>query len=104
MDMDTDTEVSEITNKIRRICARLIDVPPDSAVAAGYRFELKAAAAQLSARQREQKEWNKVSEGDKSQDGARQSYRSRETDSANGFAEGLKLFNPKKRDSDKEKS
>jgi hypothetical protein len=70
-------------------------------VAAGYRSELKAAAAQLAA---QQKEWNKVSEGDKPQDVARQSYRSRETDSADGFAEGLKLFNPKKRDSDKEKS
>jgi hypothetical protein len=94
-------EVSEITDKIRRICARLINAPPDSARAAGYRSELKAAAAQLAALQND---WNKASEGDKHQDVARQSYRSRETDSADGFSEGLKLFNPKKRDSDKEKS
>ena len=90
--------VGEIENKIRRICARLVDVSPDSAVAAGYRSELKAAAAQLAA---EQKDWSKASEGDKHQDKARQAYRSRETDSADGFAEGLKLFNPKKRDAEK---
>jgi hypothetical protein len=94
-------EVNETVNKIRRICARLIDAPPDSARAAGYRSELKAAAAQLAA---QQNDWNVASEGDKHQDIARQSYRSRESDSADGFAEGLKLFNPKKRDSDKEKS
>ena len=93
-------DVSDIVDKIRRICARLRDVSPDSAVAAGYRSELRAAAAQLAA---EEKQWNKPPEGDKHQDVARQSYRSRETDSADGFSEGLKLFNPKKRDSDKEK-
>lgn len=94
-------EVSEITDKIRRICVRLIDAPPDSAVAAKYRSELKAAAAQLAA---QQQDWNKGAEGDKHQDVARQSYSGREKDSADGFAEGLKLFNPNKRDSDKEKS
>jgi hypothetical protein len=52
----------------------------------------------------QQNDWTMASEGDKHQDIARQSYRSRESDSADGFAEGLKLFNPKKRDSDKEKS
>ncbi len=93
-------DVSEITDKIRRISARLLDVSPDSAVAAGYRSELKAAAAELAV---QVKHWNKPSESDKHQDVARQSYRSRETDSADGFSEGLKLFNPKKRDSDKEK-
>jgi hypothetical protein len=45
--------------------------------------------------------WNKVSESDLPQ--ARQSYRSREKDSAGGFADGLKLFNPKKPDSSSEK-
>lgn len=93
-------ELNETINKIRRICVRLIDAPPDSAVAAGYRSELKTAAAQLAA---QQKDWNKASEGDVHQDDARQSYRSRETDSADGFADGLKLFNRKKRDSDKAK-
>jgi hypothetical protein len=93
--------MAETEDKIRRICARLIDVSPDSAVAAGYRSQLKAAAAQLEA---QQKDWNKASEGDKHQDFARQSYSSRETDSGDGFAKGLKLFNPKKPDSDKEKS
>ena len=90
--------VSEIEDKIRRICARLVDVSPDSVVAGGYRSELKAAAVQLAA---QGKDWNKASEGDKHQDKARQSYRSREADSADGFAEGLKLFNPKKRDAEK---
>ena len=93
-------DVSEITDKIRRICARLLDVSPDSALAARCRSELEAAAAELTA---QEKEWNKSSEGDKHQNVARQSYRSREKDSADGFAEGLKLFNSKKRDSDKEK-
>lgn len=62
-----------------------------------YCSELKAAATQLAA---QQQDWHKASEGDKHQDVARQSYRSRETDSADGFAEGLKLFNPKKPGSD----
>jgi len=92
--------VSEVSEKIRKICARLKDLEPDSAMAAGLGSDLKAAAAQLAA---QQKDWNKVAEGDKHQDEARQSYRSRETDSADGFAEGLKLFNQKKRDPEKKK-
>ena len=93
-------DMNEIADKIRRICVRLIDAPPDSAVAARYRSELKAAAVLLAA---QEKDWDKASEGDKHQDAARQSYRSREPDSADGFAEGLKLFNPKKPDSEKKK-
>ena len=93
-------EVSEITDKIRRICARLIVASPDSAVAAGYRAELKAATVLLAA---QQKNWDKASEGDKHQDAARQSYGNREADSADGFAEGLKLFNPKKPGSERKK-
>ena len=92
--------MTEIADKIRRICARLAGVRPDSAVAAEYRRELKAAAVLLAA---QEKDWHKASEGDKHQDEARQSYRSREKDSADGFAEGLKLFNPKKPDSEKKK-
>ena len=92
--------MTEIADKIRRICTRLIDVRPDSAVAAGYRRELKAAALLLAALE---KDWDKASEGDKHQNEARQSYRSREKDSADGFAEGLKHFNPKKPDSEKKK-
>jgi hypothetical protein len=93
--------MSEVTEKIRRICARLVDVAPDSAKAAGYRAELKTAANELAAIQ---KDWNKQSQGDTHQDVARQSYRSREKDSADGFAEGMKLFSPTKRDSDKRKN
>ena len=92
--------LSDTTDKIRRICAHLIDAPPDCAGAAWYRDELKKAAAVLAA---EQGEWNKASEPDSHQDKARQSYRSREADSADGLAEGLKLFNPKNRDSEKKK-
>ena len=51
----------------------------------------------------QQRDWNKSSESDKHQDEARQSYRTRESDSADAFAEGLNLFNPKKRDSEKKK-
>lgn len=65
-----------------------------------YRTELKAATQELMA---EQEAWNRTSEADVHQDEARQSYRSRESDSADGFAEGLKLFNPKKPDSAKKK-
>jgi len=56
--------VNEAVDKIRRICARLIDAPPNSAVAADYRLELKAAAAQLEA---QEKEWNQAAEGNKHQ-------------------------------------
>lgn len=93
-------EVIEITDKIRRICARLVDTPPDSALAARYRAELKAATGLLAA---QQNNWDKASEGDEHQDAARQSYGSRERDSANGFAEDLKLLNPRKPDSEKKK-
>ncbi len=89
-----------IADKIRQICAHLRDAPEGSAEEAWYRAALKDAAAQLAD---QQKQWNKASEGDKHQDGARQSYRSREKDSANGFAEGLKLVNPTKQGSEKRK-
>jgi hypothetical protein len=83
---------------IRRICGRLADPSLDPVDAASYQRLLKSAAAKFAI---QQKEWNKVSEPDTPQDEARQSYRTRETDSADGFAEGLKLFNPKKKDSEK---
>ena len=93
-------DVNYAADKIRRICARLVDEPPDSEQAAVYRAELKAASRELQA---EQEAWNRTSEPDVHQDEARQSYRSRESDSADGFAEGLKLFNSKKPDSAKKK-
>jgi hypothetical protein len=86
--------------KWKELCARLVNEPPDSEQAAVYRAELKAAARELMA---EQEAWNRTSEPDVHQDEARQSYRSRESDSADGFAEGLKLFNRKKPDSVKKK-
>jgi hypothetical protein len=93
-------DVDYAGDKIRRLCARLINEPPDSEQAAAYRAQLKAATRELMA---EQEAWNRTSEPDVHQDEARQSYRSRESDSADGFAEGLKLFNPKKPDSAKKK-
>jgi NarL family two-component system response regulator LiaR len=54
-------------------------------------------------RSRQQKQWKKPTEGDKHQAEARQSYRSRETDSADGFAEGLKLFTGKNQAAEKKK-
>lgn len=90
----------DVTEQIREICALLLDTPPNSPEGREYRSQLKEAAAELAV---QMKDWNKPSEFDKHQDGARQSYRSRETDSADGFAEGLKLFTPKKRDSEKKK-
>jgi hypothetical protein len=92
--------MSEVAEKIRQICTRLLDEPQDSARWERYRFELKALVRDLAA---EQKAWNKPSETDTPQDEARQSYRSREEDSADGFAEGMKLFKPTKRDSEKKK-
>jgi hypothetical protein len=87
-------------DKIRRLCARLVNESPDSEQAARYRDALKAAAQELMA---EQEAWNRTSEPDVHLDEPRQSYRRRETDSADGFAEGLKLFNPKKPDSAKKR-
>ena len=92
--------VGELEDKIRWLCARLVEAPPHSAGFTWYRSELKKAAAKMAA---QEKEWNKTSEGDKHRDIARQSYRSREKDSADAFAEGLKLFNPKKPDFEKKK-
>jgi hypothetical protein len=92
--------VNEIADKVRRICARLQDVSLESSLGRWYRSELKRAASQLA---EQLKEWDKPSEPDTPQDLARQSYRSRETDSADGFAEGLKLFTPRTRDSEKKK-
>jgi hypothetical protein len=92
--------MQDVTAQIRRICAFLVDTPLDSPEAREYRSQLKKAIAALAA---QQGEWNKRAESDKHQDLARQPYRSRETDSAEGFADGLKLFNPKKRDSEKKK-
>ena len=92
--------MNEIADRIRVICAHLVYEPPGSARAAFYRAALKTAAAELET---QQTQWNQPTEGDKHQDIARQSYRSRESDSAEGFSEGLKLFSPTKRDSDKEK-
>ncbi len=89
-----------IADKIRQICAHLRDAPEGSAEEAWYRAALKDAEAQLAD---QEKQWNKASEGDEHQDKARQVYRSREKDSANGFSEGLKLFNPKKKDSERRK-
>lgn len=92
--------VNGIADKIRSICARLLHAPANSAEEAQYRSELRSAAAEL---ERQQKEWNKPPEGDKHRDEARHSYRSREKDSADGFAEGLKLFNSRKQQSEKKK-
>jgi hypothetical protein len=93
-------EMEYAADKIRRLCARLANESPDSEQAAVYRTKLKAATRELMA---EQEVWNRTSEPDVHQDEARQSYRSRESDSADGFAEGLKLFNPTKSDSAKKK-
>lgn len=93
--------MSDITDQIRSLCALLMLARPDSAEAARYRSELKSATAVLVAQERN---WNKASERDTHRDDSRQSYRSRETDSADGFAEGLTLFNPKKLDSGKKKN
>jgi|SRR5579862_4912049 len=87
-------------DKIRRLCAQLVNEPQDSEQAAVYRAGLKAATRELVA---EQEAWNGTSEPDVHQEEARQSYRRRESDSADGFAGGLKLFNPKKSDSAKKK-
>jgi hypothetical protein len=92
-------EMEYAADKIRRLCGRLVELP-DSEQAAVYRAELKAATRELMA---EQEAWNRTCEPDVHQDEARQSYRSRESDSADGFAEGLKLFNPTKSDSAKKK-
>ncbi len=92
--------VTDVADKIRSICAGLLEVPSDSLEAARYRSELKVAAAQLADRQ---KEWNKPSEEDVYQAEARQPYRSREKDSSDAFADGLKLFNSKNRDKRKNK-
>jgi hypothetical protein len=92
--------VNELTDKIHRICARMLDETPDSAKWTRYRSELKAAAKELAA---QQKEWNMPSQPDIHQDEARQSYRSREKDSADGFAEGMKLFSARKQGSEKKK-
>ncbi len=92
--------VEYAADKIRKLCARLVNESPDSEQAAVYRAELQAASRDLMA---EQEAWNRTSEPDVHQEEARQSYRSRESDSADGFAEGLKLFNPKKPDSAKKK-
>ena len=93
-------EMNDATERIRRICARLLDEPQDSARWERYRSELKVAARELAF---EQKAWAKASELDIHQNEARQSYRRREKDAADGFAEGMKLFNPKKLDSEKKK-
>jgi hypothetical protein len=92
--------MNDLADRVRVLCARLLEAPPWSAWAAFYRSELKDATARLRA---QQDQWNKAAEGDKHRDIARQSYRSRETDSAEGFSNSLKLFTLKKRDSDKEK-
>jgi hypothetical protein len=93
-------DVNEAVQKIHGICARLLYEAEDSPTWHRYRSELQAAARDLGA---EEKAWNEPSEPDVHQGEARQSYRSRETDSADGFAEGLKLFNPKRPDSQKKK-
>ncbi len=93
--------MDELADKLRRICARLLDVPLDSSEGLLYCAELKRAAAQFA---EQQKQWNKPSHGDNPQGEARQSYRSRETDSADGFASGLKLFKRTKRSSDSKKN
>lgn len=92
--------MSEVAEKIRRICARLLDEPPHSAKWRGYRSDLKAAARELAA---ERKAWGKPAETDTHRGEARQSYSSREKDSADGFAEGMKLFKRTKQDSEKKK-
>lgn len=65
-----------------------------------HRSELEASAQELAA---QQKAWDQTSQPDVHQDEARQSYRTRETDSAEGFAEGLKLFSRTKQNSEKKK-
>ncbi len=91
-------EVEYAADKVRELCARLMNESPDSERAAVYHTKLKAATLELMA---EQEAWNRTSEPDMHQDNARQSYRSRESDSADGFAEELKLFNSTKSDSAK---
>ena len=93
-------EVNQAADKVRRICARLVEESPQSPRAATYISALNAAARELAA---EQTAWKKPSQRDQHQDEARQSYRSREKDSADGFAKGLKLFTPKTPESEKKK-
>ena len=90
----------DVVQQIRNICALLLDAPSGSPEASRYRSELKKAAAELRA---QENQWDKASESDKHQNGARQSYRTRESDSGDGFSDSLKLFNPKKRDPEKKK-
>ena len=90
----------DLIREIHRICGLLLETPPNSPEFLEYRAQLKRAVARLRL---QQEDWNKPSESDKHQAEPRQSYRSRETDSADGFAEGLKLFNNTKRDVAKKK-
>lgn len=92
--------MQDINDHIRTICARLLDTPSGSPEIAEYHARLKRALAIL---ENQEENWNKPAEHDTHYDEARQSYRSRETDSADGFSESLKLFNPKKKDADKKK-
>jgi hypothetical protein len=99
--MNHADDAADAAEKIRTICARLREVQPNSLDAAFYFAELQNLTQRLMA---EQKAWNRASEPDVPQDQARQSYSSRETDSADGFADGLKLFNrTKSDDSDKKR-
>ena len=99
-----------VEDKFRKLCSQLISVPDDSK-------EFIQAAAQLNAsvhqqmeslkrggkkQDRREEEWKKHGEADKHVDGARQPYQSRESDSADAFAEGQKLPTPKKRRSQEE--
>lgn len=90
----------DVVQRVRSICALLLDTPSDSPAFNRYRSELKKAAAELRA---QEKDWDKASQPDKHQNEARQSYRSRETNSADGFSKSLKLFTRTKQESDKKK-
>lgn len=92
--------MSEVAENIRRMCARLLDEPPFSPKWSRYRSELNAAAQELAA---QLAAWNTTSERDTNLGEARQSYRRREKDSADGFAEGMKLFKRTHRGSEKKK-
>ena len=90
----------DVVQRVRSICGLLLDTRSRSPEFRRYRSELIEAEAELRA---QEKEWNKASQPDKHQNEARQSYRSRETDSADGFFDSLKLFSRTKRDSQKKK-
>ena len=89
-------------SRLRKMAAeKLLLIPEKASVTDERAAGIDLKKALRDKRSRQERAWGKIGESDEHKNEASQPYANRESNSAEGFADGLKLANPKNKDSGK---